>query len=230
MTAKNRIDPEEAFAFLNVVAPKLEPLRRRLIAADKVLKAGDPETARLSAITESQLAVREFLGGIPHLSSLVDPIDALLEAVREEMEEPPPPPVALAPDPVPPPAQIEPAPAMPAAETPGPPSGDKWLQIGTVLAVHRLVAAGMQESAAELHVRDAFAAIGLRLRDASPITEAAIKDWRSQFTSARRAGWRGNPALRRKAGGNVAALAEAKKRVAEMAATFKHMSDLGAGN
>lgn len=224
MATNKRIDADEAFAFLNVVAPKLEQLRRRLIVADEFLKSGDPETARLNAITESQLAVREFLAGLPHLSSLVAPIDALLDAVREESEELPPP--------EPPEPQIEPAPVKPAApvaEAPRPPTVDRWLQVGSVLAVQRLIAAGMPEPSAELHVRDAYAAINLRLRDASPITEATIKEWRSQFTSARRTGWR-KPALRRKAGGTVATLAEAKQRVAEMAATFKHMAELGAGN
>lgn len=217
MTAKNLIDPEVAFAFLNVVAPKLEQLRRRLVAADKVLKEGNPETARLNAITESQLAVREFLVGIPPLSSLVDPIDTLLEAVREEPEESAPPPAA--------------APAVPAGDTPPSPNVDRWLQVGTVLAVQRLMAAGMAETPAELFVRDAFAAISLRLHDASPITDAAIKEWRNQLKSARRGrGWRGGSPLRRKTGGGITTLAEAKQRVADLAATLKHMSDLGAGN
>lgn len=238
VAANKRIDSDEAFAFLKVVAPKLEQLRRRLVAANELLESGDPETARLNAITESQLAVREFLGGIPHLSSLVAPIDALLDAVREEPEEPPPedvappPPEPLAEPPAPPEPQIEPAPVKPVApvaDAPRPPTVDRWLQIGTVLAVQRLMAASMPEASAELYVRDAYAMINLRLRDASPITEATIKEWRSQFTSARRPGWR-KTGLRRKAAGGVATLAEAKQRVAEMAATFKHMAELGAGN
>lgn len=239
MGTSKRIDPEEAFAFLNVVAPKLEQLRRRLVAANQLLKSGDPETARLDAIMESQIAIREFLGAIPHLSSLVDPIDALLEAVREEPEELPPPPGDLAPEPEPepeppPPSEATeetvPAPATPlaAAEVPAPPITDKWLEVGTVLAVQKLIAAGMSEASAELYVRDTFGAIKLSLGDASPITDVMIKAWRRQFTGTRR-GWRGGSSLRRKAsGGGVAAIAEAKKRVAEMAVTFKNMSDLGA--
>src|SRR5262245_1278353 len=88
VSKREEIDADEAFAFLGVVAPKLEQLRGRLSAAKTTLHTGDPESARLNAIVESQLAIKEFLSGIANLVPLVEPIDVLLEAVREEPVEP----------------------------------------------------------------------------------------------------------------------------------------------
>lgn len=75
---------DEIYAFLEVVAPKLEQLRRRLSASKLLLNQGDPDQGRLDAIIESQLAFKEFLSGIANLSGLVEPIDVLLEALNQE--------------------------------------------------------------------------------------------------------------------------------------------------
>jgi hypothetical protein len=71
MAKGEAIEATEAYAFVGVVAPRLEQLRRRLAAAKGQLTSGDPETARLNAIIESQLAIKELLAWITNLSALV---------------------------------------------------------------------------------------------------------------------------------------------------------------
>jgi hypothetical protein len=241
VSESDELAAEEAYAFLNVVAPKLEQLRRRLVVANNHLRSGDPDQARLNAIVESQTAIREFLVSIPHLSALAEPIDVLLEAVREE-------PAPLAPDAVkdepeaegevePDPAPQEelqpappPGPGSPAGAGQPPPS-DVWLQIGTALMIQRLTTAGMPQPAAESHVESAYALIGLNQANGSPISLNTIRTWCSGFISVRQGGWRGNAALKRKVTGRrgVNPVVEAQQRVADMAAVFKKMSQLGAG-
>src|SRR6185295_15446371 len=80
----NNINADEAFAFLEVVAPKLEQLRRRLATSKMLLTAGDPDKGRLDAIVESQLAFKEFVGGMANLQEFVEPIDLLLEVLSQE--------------------------------------------------------------------------------------------------------------------------------------------------
>jgi hypothetical protein len=232
---------DEAYAFLNVVAPRLEQLRRRLVVANNHLKSGDPEQARLNAILESQTAIREFLASIPHLSALVEPIDVLLDAVREDpapepnaaledAPEPEPEP-EVEPDPPPtppPPPAMTPAVASPARQNHGP--SDAWLQIGTALIVDRLTNAGMPANSAESHVYDLYASLKLSQANGSPISVETIRDWRSGFASARKGGgWRGNT-IRRKVTTRtgINPVVDAQQRVAEMAAIFKKMIQLGA--
>jgi len=234
---------DEAYAFLNVVAPKLEQLRRRLVVANNHLKSSDPEQARLNAILESQTAIREFLAGIPHLSALVEPIDVLLDAVREDPAPEPNAAIEDAPEPEPepepevepdPPATTPPQPATtPAAASlarrdQGP--SDAWLQIGTALIVDRLTNAGMPPNSAESHVYDLYASLKLSQANGSPISVETIRDWRSGYVSARKGGgWRGNT-IRRKVTTRtgINPVVDAQQRVAEMAAIFKKMIQLGA--
>jgi len=230
---------DEAYAFLNVVAPRLEQLRRRLVVANNHLASGDPEQARLNAILESQTAIREFLAAIPHLSGLVEPIDVLLDAVREDpapepnatIEDAPEPEPEVEPDPPPtPPPQpaMTPVAASPARQDQGP--SDAWLQIGTALIVDRLTSAGMPANSAESHVYDLYASLKLSQANGSPISVETIRDWRSGFVSTRKGGgWRGN-AIRRKVTTRtgINPVVEAQQRVAEMAAIFKKMIQLGA--
>jgi hypothetical protein len=228
-----KIDTEEAFAFLGVIAPKLEQLRRRLVVANNHLKGDDADAARINAITESQLAIKEFMSGLSDLGQLVAPIDIVLEAVREE---PPAPELPTEPEPAPEPIP-EPAPEPATAQAPDPvqpivkpkqeqqQSADAWLHIGTAVAIDRLVSAGMSQSSAEFHLEDVYANVGLKHPDGAPITEATIKEWRSK-SGARQGSWR-NAAFKRRAatkGGN--AITDAKIRVNEMATTFLRMAQL----
>lgn len=246
MSKNDELAEDEAYAFLNVVAPKLEQLRRRLVVANNHLKSHDPEQARLNAIVESQTAIREFLTGIPHLSNLVEPIDVLLDAVSED-----PAPAAQAPDAVEPveePPELEPEPELEAEPQPASPSpqpavaappaasapkqdqpSDAWLRIGTALMLERLTNAGMPAASAETHLADIYATLGLSQASGSPISPDMIREWRSGFVSARKAAWRGN-ALKRKVSGRpgINPVVEAQQRVADMAATFKKMAQLGA--
>lgn len=240
MSKRAEIDATEAYAFLGVVAPKLEQLRRRLVVANEHLKSGDPETARLNAIIESQLAIKEFMTALTDLRDLIEPVDIVLEAVREEQAAP----VAAAEVPVPEPSPPEPPPAEPAPPEPVAPvvevakkparpsldqaSGEAWLQIGTALAIERLVAAGMTVPNAEFHLEDVYATVGLTQEDGSPITETTIKEWRSKF-GARKSSWRTGAIKRRvtasKSGNPIS---DAKLRVNDMAGTFLRMAQLGA--
>jgi hypothetical protein len=239
-TVADELAADEAYAFLNVVAPKLEQLRRRLVVANNHLKSGDPEQARLNAIMESQTAIREFLVSIPHLSALAEPIDVLLEAVREDpapqtpeaVEDDPEPEADAGPDPAPQ-DELQPAsPSMaaPVADAGQPPPSDTWLQIGTALMVERLTTAGMPQAAAESHVESAYGLIGLSQANGSPISLNTIRTWCSGFISVRQGGWRGNAALKRKVTGRrgVNPVVEAQQRVSDMAAVFKKMAQLGA--
>jgi hypothetical protein len=248
VSKSDELAADEAYAFLNVVAPRLEQLRRRLVVANNHLKSADPEQARLNAILESQTAIREFLISIPHLSALAEPIDVLLEAVREEpapdasqaVEEP----LELEPEPEPesePHVELEPPPAAPApqpAATPAAlpfatrqdqPPADAWLQIGTALMVERLTSAGMSPTNAESHVEVLYATVGLSQANGGPISLETIRNWRSRFGSARQGAWRGS-ALKRKvtARRGVNPIVDAQQRIAELAAVFKKMSQLGA--
>lgn len=228
------LEADEAYAFLNVVAPKLEQLRRRLIIANEHLKSADPETARLNAIVESQTAIREFLTGIPHLSTLAEPIEVLLDAVREEppaepqvdeVEDDPPP--VEAPPPAPP---LELAPTRtPAATQQSTASPDAWLRAGTALVVEKLTGAGMVQAAAESYVADLYTSLALTTADGVPITIEVVKDWRGAFTTSRPRAWRGGSALKRKVSARgVNPIVEARARAAEMAAVFKKMAQLSA--
>ena len=223
-----KIEAAEAYAFVEVVAPRLEQLRRRLVSANAQLKNGDPETARLAAIMESQLAIKEFLGGIKQLTPLIEPIDVLLEAVREESaEREPPPPEPLAPEPLPPPQRAD-------APKPGPsdsPPPDSWLRIGTAVAVERLTNAGMQASQAESYVRRSYAAVGLKQADGSPISDDTVREWRAKFGGPGGSSWRRKTALKQRIGSQPASagtLTEAQQRVDQMAVLFKRMAQLAA--
>lgn len=237
MSKSDELAADEAYAFLNVVAPRLEQLRRRLVVANNHLKSADPEQARLNAILESQTAIREFLVSIPHLSALAEPIDVLLEAVREDpapetseaVEEWPEP---AEPDEPEPPAAPAPQPLGTPAAAPGQDQApaDTWLQVGTALMIERLTTAGMPLASAEPHVESVYALIGLTQANGSPISLDTIRAWRSGFVSVRQGGWRGNAAVKRKVTGRrgINPVVEAQQRVTEMAAIFKKMAQLGA--
>jgi hypothetical protein len=238
VSKSDELAADEAYAFLNVVAPKLEQLRRRLVVANDHLRSSDPEQARLNAILESQTAIREFLVSIPHLSSLAEPIDVLLDAVREDpapaaeaVEDDAEPERDADPDPAPQ-EEIQPAASSIAASPAGAGSArsDVWLQIGTALMIERLTTAGMPQAAAESHVESAYALIGLNQPNGNPISLSTIRTWCSGFISVRQGGWRGNAALKRKVTGRrgVNPVVEAQQRVADMAAVFKKMAQLGA--
>lgn len=236
MSKSDKLAADEAYAFLNVVAPKLEQLRRRLVVANSHLKSADPEQARLNAILESQTAIREFLAGIPHLSTLAEPVDILLEAVRED---PAPaayeaidrtPELAEPNGPAPRAAPAPPSQGMPAHPSSEDQPSDTWLQIGTALMIERLTTAGMPLASAEPHVESAYALVGLTQPDGSPISLNVIRAWRSGFMSVRQGGWRGNAALKRKVTSRrgVNPIVEAQQRVADMAAIFKKIAQLEA--
>ena len=225
MAKSEAIEATEAYAFVNVVAPRLEQLRKRLVAAKDHLKSGDPETARLKSIVESQLAIKEFLTGITNLSALVEPIDMLLEAVREEsveQESEPLEPSAPAP-PIPPPLSPQPA-AAAKAQAPT----DAWLRAGTAIAVERLTGAGMLVGSAETYVQQAYASVGLTQSDGAAISDETIRDWRRRFLAPGANAWRRKGGLKRRVGPPGGALADAKARVADLAATFKRIAHLTA--
>jgi hypothetical protein len=227
-----KIEAAEVYAFVEVVAPRLEQLRRRLVSANNQLKTGDPETARLAAIMESQLAIKEFLNGITHLAPLTEPIDALLEAIRDESAEREAPP----PEPPPPePAAPPPAP-VPLADTAKPSRNqeapaDMWLRVGTAIAIERLMNAGMPVASAESYVQQSYAAVGLRQFDGSPISDETVREWRVKFAGPAAGGWRRKAALKQRIGSQARGantLSEAQRRVDQMAALFKRMAQLAA--
>jgi hypothetical protein len=216
MAKDETIETDEAYAFVSVVAPRLEQLRQRLMVANDTLKSGDPETARLTAIVESQLAIKEFLVGITNLSPLIEPIDVLLEALREEAEaaaEPPPP----TPEPAAPPRQ------QPIA---GPAPSDAWLCAATAIAVEQLTNAGMPAAAADAYVQKSYATIGLADLEGRTISDAAIRDWRLRFSTASPPAWRRTGALRQRVGSPINALNEAKGRVRDLATMLKRVAQL----
>lgn len=229
MVKGSTIDAAEALAFVKVVAPRLEQLRRGLAAAKSELKNGDPETARLTAIIESQLAIKEFVSGIANLAPLVEPIDLLIEAVRDEAlerqsEPPPPPPLA----PSTPEKPRSPAPGAFNAQAHEPPA-DGWLRIGTAIAIERLTNAGMQAANAESYLAQSYAAVGLKQWDGSPISDELIREWRSKFVGSGSNTWRRKTTLKRRVGSKAAGgggLVEVKGRVDEMAAVFKRIAQL----
>lgn len=252
--SKHEIEATEAYAFLNVVAPKLEQLRRRLAAASAQLKIADPEKGRLAAIVESQLALKEFLTSIPNLGALVEPLDIVLDAVREDGDGEPaddaPPsgpsestaPAALEPPPpvIPVPDLLTPVPAAPPT-TPMPVArkvaekgdaqlDDLWLRVGSAIVVEKLVAAGMTAPNAEAYVSEAYDAIDLRQRDGGAISAESIRDWRSKFLGG--GGWRRKGGLKRRVGAAASAmgnpLTDAKARVDEIAMVFKKIAQLAA--
>jgi hypothetical protein len=223
-----KIDTAEAYAFLSVVAPKLEQLRRRMVMANNHLTNDDPDVGRINAITESQMAIKEFMAALSDLSALVAPIDIVLEAVREEAP-PPEPAEPPAPEPQPEPvvvqAEPEPAPTPSPSKQAPPQQHDAWLQIGTAVAIDRLISAGMTASSAEFLLEDIYANVGLTDLDGTPISEAVIKEWRTKF-AARQGSWRNAAFKRRPASKGSNAVNDAKIRVNEMAATFVRMAQL----
>jgi hypothetical protein len=89
----------------------------------------------------------------------------------------------------------------------------------------------MPANSAESHVYDLYASLKLSQANGSPISVETIRDWRSGYVSARKGGgWRGN-AIKRKVTTRpgVNPVVDAQQRVAEMAAIFKKMIQLGAG-
>lgn len=215
MADDETIEAGEAYAFVSVVAPRLEQLRQRLMVANDTLKSGDPETARLTAIVESQLAIKEFLGGIANLSPLIEPIDVLLQALREEAEAAEPP--APAPEPATPPPQ---------QPTAGPAPSDAWFCAATAIAVEQLTNAGMPAAAADAYVQKSYASIGLGDLEGRTISDAAIRDWRLRFSTAGAPAWRRTGALRQRVGSPVNAMNEAKARVRDLATMLKRVAQL----
>jgi hypothetical protein len=205
--SQNEIATQEAFAFLRALAPKLAQLKQRLAAANAKLKADGPGDGRLETLIESQLALREFLAGLADFSTLVEPIDIVVGALREEAVEqkPPPPPPALAR------AKVEATP-------------EAWLRVGTVTAVQKLVNAGMSQANAEHYLANTYAGLGLRQRDGAPICVEVIKSWLGPRTGS----WRNQSLIKRRLGGHApkgpGALMEAQARVDELSAIFKRMS------
>jgi len=229
---RDDIEAAEAYAFLKVVAPKLEQLRRRLVLAKGLLGGDDPEQARLGAIVESQLALKEFLAALPDFNALVEPIDVLLDAVREEAADVAEAPTADAVEPAP----EAPAPPPPAAKLPDPPArpdltaragvpDDAWLRVGTAVALEKLTNAGMAAGGAEFYLEQLYATIGLRTPDGASITVATIKDWRTDVVGPGAGAWRrGGLMKRRGPGKGPASLQDAKARVDEIAVMFKKMA------
>lgn len=217
--SSDEIGAAEAYAFLRVLAPKLAQLKQRLRRADDQLKSGGPDEGRLNALIEAQLALKDFLAGLPEFSSLVGPIDTVVDALRDEAIEQSTPLVAppIAARPVAP--VIAPRPAKPESET------DAWLRIGTIAAVQKLINAGMSAINAENYLANSYASIGLVQRDGAPISIEQIRAW----LGPRAGGWRNNSAVKRKTGGlaaprGPAALMEAQSRVDDLSAIFKKMS------
>lgn len=215
MAQDETIETDEAYAFVSVVAPRLEQLRQRLMVANDTLKTGDPETARLTAIVESQLAIKEFLTGIGNLSPLIQPIDLLLEALREEAEAAEPP--APTPEPAAPPPQ------QPMA---GPAPSDAWFCAATAIAVEQLTNAGMPAAAADSYVQKSYATIGLGDLEGRTISDAAIREWRLRFAAPSTPAWRRTGTLKQRVGSPINALNEAKGRVRDLATMVKRVAQL----
>jgi hypothetical protein len=203
------IGTAEALAFLRALAPKLAQLKQRLAAAGEKLKIDGPGDGRLNALIDAQLALKEFLSGLADFSALVEPIDIVVAALREEAAEqkPPAPPVL--------------APARAKVET----SPEAWLRVGTAAAVQKLINAGMPQASAEHYLANTYAGLGLTQRDGTPICVDVIKTW----FGSRTASWRNQSATRRRMGGlagskGPGALTEAQARVDELSAIFKRMA------
>ena len=221
MAVKDDIEATEAFAFLRVLAPKLEQLRRRLVASNELLKSADVETARVTAVVETQLALKDFLSGLSNFADLVEPIDILLGLLSEEEAAEP---------------EIE-TPQAPAANVPPPKAttgkrqdgavSNAWLRVGTLSAMDKLINAGMSTTGAETFVERVYDNIGLT-HDGEPITTETIKEWCGPAGG----GWRRKRTLVRKPGATQArgpaAVQEAQERVKEFALIFKKMA-AGAG-
>lgn len=218
MSNNDAIAAAEAYAFLDVVAPKLEQLRKRLAVANGHLKASDPDQGRLNAIIETQLAFKDFLASLVNLSPLGEPIDLLLEALREEaMERPELEPVKTEPPPPPPLA-------VPPAQKNG--STPMWLRVGTAIMAERLIGAGMTVTSAHVHLANVFASVGLCDGDGSPISDQIIKQWRTKVIGPA-ASVRGRQKLMKRRVGSGAAqetVAQVKERVAELAVIFRQMA------
>lgn len=216
------LNANEAYAFLRVLAPKLEQLRAGLAASNEHLKDPGAPDARLSAIIEAQLAVKEFLSGLANFSPLIEPIDILLGLLNEDTVDAPavPEPPLEPRQPEPPPAPASASPANPRAKAAVSP--DAWLRIGTLSAVDRLIAAGMAAQYAGEHVAGLYAKIGLTLSGGAPVTGETIKHWSGP------GGWRKKSALKPRGGAQPArgpaAMLQAQARVAELANLFKKMS------
>ena len=224
MASHDDIEAAEAYAFLRVLAPKLEQLRRRLVASNELLQAADVDTGRLTAVVETQLALKDFLSGLSNFAGLVEPIDILLGLLREETiaaesaDEP-----QDGPPPHTPELQTAPAEAPAAGKRHDPASTQTWLRIGTASAVDKLVNAGMAASNAENFVERVYAGIGLTQSDGMPITADTIKNW----LGSSNAGWRRKRLLTRKPASQQrgpAAMLEAQERVKEFALMFKRMA------
>ena len=213
--SRDEIEAGEAYAFLRVLAPKLAQLKQRLRGANDQLKTGGPDEGRLNALIEAQLALKEFLAGLADLNALVEPIDIVVAALREEAVERQAPQRAV--------PQVEPA--IPAPRAKADSSPEAWLRVGTITAVQKLINAGMSAANAESYLANTYAAIGLTQRDGSPISIELIKTWLGPRVGA----WRRNTSMKRKIGGLGAprgpgALVEAQARVDELSAIFKKMA------
>jgi hypothetical protein len=220
LVSRDEIEAGEAYAFLRVLAPKLAQLKQRLRLANDQLKTGGPDDGRLNALIEAQLALKEFLAGLADLNALVEPIDIVVAALREEAVEREAPqggvPQVKA-------TQVELAiPAPPAKADPSP---EAWLRAGTIAAVQKLINAGMSAANAESYLANTYAAIGLTQRDGSPIAIELIKAWLGPRVGT----WRRNSGAKRRMGGlgpprGPGALVEAQARVDELSAIFKKMA------
>ena len=217
MAARDDIDATEAYAFLRVLAPKLEQLRRRLVASNELLKSADAETARLTAVVETQLALKDFLSGLSNFAGLVEPIDILLALLSEEAAEPG---AQIAEAPAP----KVPSPKAVAGKRQDPALSQAWLRIGTLSAMDKLINAGMSATGAETFVERVYDNIGLMQHDGTPITTETIKEWFGPAGGS----WRRKRTLARKPGATQArgpaAVQEAQERVKEFAQMFKKMA------
>lgn len=203
------IGTTEAYAFLRALAPKLAQLKQRLAAANERLKLDGPDEGRLNSLIDAQLALKEFLSGLSDFSALVEPIDIVVGALRDEAAEQKPPP--------PPP----PAPARAKVDA----NPEAWLRVGTLTAVQKLINAGMSAANAEHYLANTYASLGLRQRDGTPVCVQVIKTWAGPRTGS----WRNQTMMKRRMGGLAApkgpgALMEAQARVDELSAIFKRMT------
>jgi hypothetical protein len=226
--SNDEIGAAEAYAFLRVLAPKLAQLKQRLRTANDRLKIDGADEGRVNALIDAQLALKDFLTGLQDFNALVEPIDIVVQALREEAVEQKEP---IAAPPVVPPIAEQPL-AAPSVEPVVAPrrakpeiSPDAWLRIGTITAVQKLINAGMSAANAESYLANTYASIGLTQRDGAPITIEQIRAW----LGPRAGGWRNNTAVKRKLGGlaaprGPAALTEAQSRVDELSAIFKRMT------
>ena len=235
--SNDEIGAAEAYAFLRVLAPKLAQLKQRLRIANDRLKIDDAHEERLNALIEAQLALKDFLTGLQDFNALVEPIDIVVQALREEAVEQQAPLTFQSPHCRP--RHRSPRLRLPHRRSPrylsnplvaprrAKPdiSPDAWLRVGTITAVQKLINAGMSAINAENYLANTYASIGLTQRDGAPITIEQIRAW----LGPRAGGWRNNSAVKRKMGGlaaprGPAALTEAQARVDELSAIFKKMA------